>query len=345
MNKIIVSLGIIGAVLAVGAGATNAWLTDTSSAVGNTFSVGTLEMAVNWSKSIPFHFEDMKPSQVAYSNFEIKNVGADPINITKEVENVVTIDPTTNRPECIAEDGTYTEGEGCTGNEQIKDVDAVVQYDLSVKVYDPQGVQIWNQTLHDMDKTISQIMNDGMFLGMIPSGWTMKVVESYHMSKDAGNEYQGDTMTFDIVVTGEQLEGIAVLENKDQNRPVNDGWFVLADDAYKGTLTYGVKDATFNYNFAGVAPLANTNYSLVMYEEPSSTPSSPAVWPRPVIILGAGTTDGAGAITLTGTPDTGDMLNAKIWLVKTADLVGNTLSGFNPASYLFDTGLIDYYKS
>jgi hypothetical protein len=39
-----------------------------------------------------------------------------------------------------------------------------------------------------------------MFLGMIPANWEMKVVESYHLQASAGNEYQSDKMTFDIVL-------------------------------------------------------------------------------------------------------------------------------------------------
>ena len=181
-----------------------------------------------------------------------------------------------------------------------------------------------------------------MFLGMIPSGYHMDVVESYHMKSEAGNEYQSDKITFDIVLTGEQLTGTLVMSNKDPNRPVKDGWFVLGTKT--GTLTYGVKDSKFNYSFTGTAPLASTNYSLIMYEEPFSFPAASG-WPRTVKILGAGTTDGSGSITLSDSIDTGDMLNAKIWLVKTSDLTGSTLSGWSPADYLFETGMIDYYKS
>jgi len=283
----------------------------------------------------------MKPSQVGYTNFTVRNVGSDPINVTKEIKVTNRETVNVNRPECIAEGGQW--GDRCAGNISKDDVDSVLEYDLSVKVFTATGTLAWNQTLRDMDKTVVELQGQKMFLGMVPSGWHMDVVESYHMKKEAGNEYQSDKITFDILLTGEQLSGSLILSNKDPNRPEKDGWFVLGTKT--GTLTYGVKDTKFNYSFTGTAPLASTGYSLIMYEEPFSVPSSPAVWPRPVIILGAGTTDGSGNITLTGSVDTGDMLNAKIWLVKTSDLTGSTISGWSPADYLFETGMIDYYKS
>ena len=348
-KKILLSISAIVAIVAVAAVATTAFFSDTQTATGNTFSAGTIEMAVDWVKDIPIHLQDMKPSQIGYTNFTVRNVGSDPINVTKEIKVTSSETVSTNRPECIAEGGVWSDNRCGNGDDEThrwtskNDVDSVLQYDLSVKVYTATGTLAWNQTLHDMDKTVAELQEQKMFLGMIPSGYYMDVVESYHMKSEAGNEYQSDKITFDIVLTGEQLTGKLVLSNKNPNRPVKDGWFVLGTKT--GTLNYGVKDSKFNYSFTGTAPLASTNYSLIMYEEPFSFPAASG-WPRTVKILGAGTTDGSGIITLTDSLDTGDMLNAKIWLVKTTDLTGSTLGpSFSPADYLFETGMIDYYKS
>jgi len=340
MKKILISLSIIGAVAAIAISATTAYFSDTKTSTGNTFTAGTISIGVGQQGFVPVTLADMKPSQVGYSNFTIANTGTNPVNVTKEIRNIATEENGVNEPECLAYGGTW-DGQ-CTGVQAKNDIDTVITYDLSVKVYDGSNNQVWNQTLNDMDMTITQKNGVPSFLGMIPSGYHMDVVESYHMASSTGNWAQSDKMTFDILLVGTQLTGTATLSNKDQNRPVANGWFVLGTKT--GTLTYGVKDSTFNYSFTGTAPLASTGYSLVMYEEPFSTPSGSG-WPRPVIILGAGASDGAGAITISGNPDTGSMLNAKIWLVKTADLVGSTLNGWNPAAYLFDTGMIDYYKS
>ena len=86
---------------------------------------------------------------------------------------------------------------------------------------------------------------------------------------------------------------------------------------------------------------------MIVYKEPWSIPVSVVVWPRPVIVLGSDTSDGSGNVDIpnTSTELGTNLLNTKIWLVKTVDLVGATISGWNPADYLFDTGLIDYYDS
>ena len=335
MKKIILSLAVIAVVAVVAVGATRAFFSDTLTSTGNTFTAGTIDIAVGQEGFVPVNLVDMKPSQVAYSNFTVVNTGTNPVNVTKEIRNITTSENGVNEPE----QKWYTDKNGGVAK---NDIDSVIQYDLSVKVYNSADELVWNQTLNDMDMTIAQKNGVPSFLGMIPEGYHMDVVESYHMNANTENWAQSDSMSFDIVLTGTQLTGTATLSNKDANRPVQDGWFVLGTKT--GTLTYGVKDSKFNYSFTGTVPLANTGYSLVMYEEPFSIPSASG-WPRPVQILGAGTTDGSGSITLTGNVDTGNMLNAKIWLVKTSDLVGSTLNGWNPSDYLFDTGMLDYYKS
>jgi predicted ribosomally synthesized peptide with SipW-like signal peptide len=341
MKKILISLSIIGVVGAIAVGGTIAYFSDTETSTGNTFTAGTIDITVGTSGFVPVHLDDMKPSQVAYSNFTVTNSGTNPVNVTKEIRNVVTIDNGVNGPE----QKWYNDHPGQLVSGAKNDIDTVITYDLSVKVYDGGNNLVWNQTLNDMDQTIAQKNGIPTLLGMIPHGYHMDVVESYHMRADTENWAQSDKMTFDIILTGTQLTGTATLTNKDPNRPVTDGWFVLGTKT--GTLTYGVKDATLKFSFAGVAPLAGTGYSLVMYEEPSSSPSSSAIWPRPVVILSSTTSDGSGNVSI---PTTSidlnyNLLNAKVWLVKTTDLVGSTLSGWNPTDYLFDTGLIDYYDS
>lgn len=343
MKRIIISLAVVGAVAAAVVVGTTAFFSDTKQSTGNTFTAGTINISVGETGLVPVHLADMKPSQVAYSNFTVTNTGTNPVNVTKEIKNVDTADNGTNEPECIAEGGEWVNGQ-CTGGwEQKHDIDSVVQYDLSVKVYNPQGQLVWNQTLNDMDKTIAQKNGQPSFLGMIPAGWHMDVVESYHMNSQAGNEYQSDSMSFDILLTGTQLTGTAVLSNKDPNRPVQDGWFVLGTKT--GTLTYGVKDDKFNYTFvtSGLAAAPGTSYSLIHYADPY-----PGNGAGSVGLIGSGLANGSGEISLAGSPDFDkDMINAKVWLVPSASYNAGTKSiiGWAPTTYLFDTGLLDYYDS
>lgn len=351
MKKILISLSIIAAVAAIAIGATTAYFSDTEQSTGNTFTAGTIDIAVDnmnpWQRTEPFHLTDMKPSQVDYTNFTVKNVGTNPVNVWKKVSGVVAEENGINEPECAFYQGAWTPGTpgNCSGGTPKNDIDTVIQYDLSVVVKNEQGVAQWNQTLYNMNKTIAQINllgGDGTYLGMIPEGWSMDVTESYHMLADTGNWAQSDKMTFNITLTAVQLTGTAILENKDQVAP----WRVLGEDGKQGTLTYGVKDDKFNFSFTGTAPLASTPYSLIVYKEPFSTPADSA-WPRSVIILGSATSDGSGVVpTISGSTELStDLLNSKIWLVKSSDLTGSTMSAWNGADYLLDTGLIDYYDT
>ena len=349
-TKIILSIVVIGAVAAIGIGGTVAYFTDTETSTGNTFTAGTIDIAVNgqnpWSQSAPFAMADMKPSQVDYTNFTINNVGTNPVNVWKKVSGVLTEENGTNEPELAYYVGQNPIIDPSTGKNNI---DSVITYDLSVVVKNSDSQPIWNQTLYNMNKTIAEINamgGNGTFLGMIPARGTMDVIESYHMASSTGNWAQSDKMTFNITVTGEQLTGTAILEDKDQVAP----WRVLSDTPRQGTLTYGVKDSTFNYSFSAVGMTAGTPYSLIAYYEPFSTPfGGPGSFPRPIKLIGSATANGSGVVTINQTSiELGmDLLNMPIWLVKTSDLNlgNNTIVGWTPSEILFDTGLIDYYDT
>lgn len=347
MKKILLSVMSIALVSATAFGVTRAFFTDTETSSKNTFTTGTIDIAVDnqnpWSSRTPYQFTDMKPSQVEYANFTVNNVGTNPVNVWKKLTVTGTSDTPISEPECVEGHGVWTEG-NCTGDYSAKsDIDTVIDYDLSVKLYNNSNELIWWQMIYDKNVTVADIKDKDVFLGMIPEGWHIDVVQSYHMKSDTGNWAQGDSMTFDITLTGEQLKGVAVLEDK-TGEP---DWRVKTETSAQGTLTYGVKDSKFNFSFIGVAPLINTDYSLIVYKEPWSTPGSAAVWPRPVIVLGQDTSDVSGNVVI---PNTSvelntNLFNTKIWLVKTSDLTADTISGWNPTDYLFDTGLIDYYDS
>lgn len=343
MKKILLSLMTIALVGGVAFGATKAFFSDTETSTGNTFSAGTIDIAVNgenyWQETNKFTIADMKPGQTEYTNFTINNVGTNPVNIFKKVDITKTEGGKISEPECGAQGGTWNNGQ-CEGGEEQSNIDSVLKYDLSIKVFNSQNTEIFSQVLYNKDITLSEIKGKNMFLGMIPVGGRMEVTESYQMDEATDNWAQGDQMTFGITLTGEQLKGVLSLEDKD---PSN--WDINQASTPAATLTYGVRDSKFKYTLSGVAPLSNTQYSLIAYLEPWSTPSGNG-WPRPVIVLGSTTSGSNGEINLNGEVELDkSLLTMKIWLVKTADLSGNTLNGWNPTAYLFETGLIDYYDA
>lgn len=350
MKKIIISLGIIGVVAAAVISGTIAYFSDTETATGNTFTAGTIDIAVNgenpWSQTNQYVFEDMKPSQVEYSNFTINNVGTNPVNIWKRVKNVTVVENGINEPECIAYQGTWN-GSSCSfTGDAINNLDSVITYDLSVKLKNASDVVVWEQTLYNMDKTIAEIKDgSGTFLGMIPEDWSMDVVESYHMKgEEAGNQYQSDKMTFDIELFAEQLRGTLVLEDKDSSA----NWRVKSESAPKVTVTYGVKDATLKISSIAGQTVVAGDHSLITYPEAYSTPSG-AGWPGTGVVLATVTTNGSGVITgyTQVVNEPGTFQNMKVWLVPNTDLNAGTavFSSWNDANYMFDTGLADYYDS
>lgn len=303
MLRIAKSLITIAAVAAIAVGATGAYFTDSVTINGNTLSTGTIDINVDGNITDvngSFTLADMKPGYVKDTDFVVNNTGSNPANIYKTV--AVTAD--------------------------TAELASVLDYHLSVAIPLAGG---WNQTLYDYNKTVAQIQGSPMFLGMLPAGASMNVTERYRMQTTAGDEYQNQSMTFNITVTGEQLEGTLVLENKN---PSN--WQILGDDTMTGTLTYGVMDAEFNFTFTGAGLANGTGYTLVMGAD----------YPFAGGTIASGTSNGTGGIALAGSMNFGvNKINQKVWLVLTSDMTAGSVTGWTPASYLFETGLIDYYDS
>lgn len=70
-----------------------------------------------------------------------------------------------------------------------------------------------------------------------------------------------------------------------------------------------------------------------------------------VYVLGKGTTNGSGDITLSGSEDLNkNILNMKVWLVTISDLASgslgdNQMNGWHGDDYLFELGMMDYYDA
>ncbi len=334
MKKIAISLGIIGIVAAIVIGATTAYFSDTETSTGNLFTAGTIDIEIEdgqtWEGGAKL--EDLKPCETAYINFVIRNPGKNPVNVWKHIKNVVTDGGILTEPEVEAEGGT-----------PIDDIDKWILYDLSVKVPevggDPESSGWW-QTIYDENVTVADITSKMIFLGMIPPGGSMEVTQSYHLSPDTGNAYQGDTMTFDIEIYAEQLKGELVLNTKSES----DNWLIQRDGTW-GKLTYNLTSPEFEYEFNGYNLKDSTEYCLIYYADP---------WPGTggtEIACGSTTSTDlnlSGSVNLgmdipvpgdNNSPDGG-----KIWLVLASDYDkdNNKMTGWHPDDYLFETGLITY---
>ncbi|MDP2741325.1 MAG: TasA family protein [bacterium] len=347
MKKILISLSIIGAVVAMAVGGTVAYFNDTETSVGNTFTAGTIDIAIDgsnpWTQS--HNIGDLKPGETGYINLDITNVGQNPVNVSKNLSNwnentgstgyacTITGGSVSSEPECAAATAN--------SNTDLNNVQTQIVYDLSVKVYATAGDTnlIWWQDIYtDAEgQTLSQVYPSSttyVALGMIPVGGHMKVTQSYHFKETAGNEYQGDTLSFDITIKGEQLPqgsngtGSVVLENK-AGAP---NWDILQFDGVNGTLNYQTSGNEFNYNFNATVNTANISYTLLYVGPSGNFPYSGQA------VIGSGTAIGT-SLLLSGSPELGmDITNGKVWLIPSSTYP----SGWDHANNLYETGLINY---
>lgn len=340
MKKILASLTVLGLMCLTLTVGTRAYFTDTETSQNNTFTTGTLDIAVDgqnpWARTAPYTLTDMKPGYVDYLNFTVQNVGTNPANVWKNITVTNHENAPVSEPECIAEGGTYNV-DGCSGNTPKDDLENVILYDLKVKLYNAQGVMAWEQMIYNEDITLARAYANGqLYLGMIPAGWHMDVEQSYRMDPTAGNEYQGDAITFDITLTAEQLKNTVRLEDKNTTT-----WELLHDARY-ADVTYGVKESTFDYTVAATG-MTDGAYTLVAWEDPTN------LWAWGNF---AGTTVLAnvnvvgGVANKTGSVELNkNLTNSKLWLVP-GNLGAPGATGvslpWNPGSTLFETGLISY---
>ena len=340
MSRILVSLGIIGVVSAIVIGGTISYFSDTETSTGNTFTAGVIDISIDgenpWNKT--FTMADMKPCYTDYITFRIENdkSGANPVDIYKKITITQEDTGTLTEPECEAEGGQWSSST-CSGDNwnPKDDLSSVIWYDLSVEVYDSNNNKIWHQVIYtDGDqKSIDEIYgnNGEVYLGMIPAHGYMIVKQSYHLDSDAGNEYQGDRMIFDIQVRGEQLHEARVLENKNPN-----SWKLLLEDDYKGSLSYKTKGPTFDFSFNGKVLLPNTNYCLWI----GGTPQA-GNWDADTKVACA-TSSNDGTISFSGNIELDkDVKDGKAWLIPETDYDGSW-KAWHPENYLWETGLIWY---
>ena len=340
MRKILTSLLVVTAVVAVVAVGTWAIFSDTEVSTGNAFTTGTVDIEVNgedsWETVGGYVMNDMKPSYTDYIEFRVKNVGNNPVNLWKTLEKFDTYDVGKTNSEDKVEDGT-----------EVDNIDDWINYDMRVELYpdDATTDPVWWETIYmDSDnKKIGDLEDTEMYLGMIPVGWTMKVTQSYHMVTETGNEYQADGMTFDIKLYAEQLTNTITLENKEVVQYMGYSHTILNDNKY-AVLTYKVMDDEFGYDL-DVYGMPDGEYTLIKYDDPLDG-SNP--WPAPNSLALANVTVSGGAGSTTGSIDLNqDMINAKLWLVKATYTPGLTTGALNwsPTTTLFETGLVDYYDS
>lgn len=202
MKKILTSALVLIATISAVALGTSAYFSDTETSADNTFTTGTIDIAVDgenpWDNIGHFNIADMKPSTVFHREVTLSNVGNNPVNIWKKV--TVTDYSGGEHPESeLAEDA----------NDNINDIGSVIRYDMTIDGEET----IAESDDFVMDDGSSQLAStvaiDGkyIYLGRIESSEEMVVIQSYHMDASVTNWAQGDVMTFDVEFYAQQTSG------------------------------------------------------------------------------------------------------------------------------------------
>jgi len=116
--------------------------------------------------------------------------------------------------------------------------------------------------------------------------------------------------------------------------------WTIVDGGSWGKMKYNLSGPTFDCVFNGHGLQPSGSYTLIYYGDATNND----VWPYATCIA-SGTADDEGDIHLAGSFDFGYGLSAaKIWLVLSSDVNcdGGVMTGWHPASYLFEHNLISY---
>jgi len=216
-------IGLVVMMLGVGSWAV---FNDTESGGSYTATAGSLDLEVDHSAVESVQIGDLKPSVWHYLGpFVLSNVGANPGVLDLHFANVVDDGGVETDPELEADPSGL-----------INDISNWIDVDWCIDgtvngVRDCDGAIIGK---------LGQIESMVIDLGVtLQSSQEVELWLSFHLQYEAGNEYQGDTSSFEVVVTMHQPGVVAGattvrLENKDAS------WNPILDDDLYGSLTYWV---------------------------------------------------------------------------------------------------------
>ncbi len=199
---------LIGGTVASG---TFALFGDTETSGENVFTAGTIDLSVNdenpWQSQIDTHLNDMAPGDSEEIYIKLTAVGSNPTDIWMRITGVETDGgPATyygyasSEPEYVAEGGTFTAGVPDGNNTPINDIDSVVSLAVDLGNKDTGYGTLYVNAIKDKWIYLGNLEYLGYWIGSIGFKINAGAVGEY-------DEYQGDTMTFDIEFFAQQSEG------------------------------------------------------------------------------------------------------------------------------------------
>jgi predicted ribosomally synthesized peptide with SipW-like signal peptide len=212
VKKILTSLMAIGIAAVVMGIGTFAYFSDPETASA-TISAGIINLQVNgndvWSET--YQLSDIKPCRVQYINLTLHlEEGTNPARIWFHIKNVADSSGETSDAELEADPSN-----------EINDISDQILVDLFIRYWicgsPPDGVSSSKWIIEESDGlTLKDLECQYINLTYDFCGDTYEVFDpchdieisiSFHLKGDTGNEYQGDTTTFDIEFYAEQADG------------------------------------------------------------------------------------------------------------------------------------------
>lgn len=345
MRRILFSLMIIGVMSVLVIGGTMAFFRDVEKSEDNTFTAGTIDIAVDgenpWAQS--FDWEDVKPGKNFEISYNVTNVGENPLKLWQIIkcpdydENGV-IEP---------EQEWYDKyNSGLPKN----DIDSAIVFEM----YVDNNMVIDRQAGITLDRVENRYIGlkkldpgaNSDWDGILEPGESVLVKQWFEMLPDTENWAQSDKLGFVLEIEARQISApeplaqMNMLENKSGSAIV---------DNRMGLLKYETQAPAFNYNFYATG-LIDGDYQLIYYPDPW-------VFNKQVVLIG-------GVLTaIDGKIETGDQsvvlghdmpmpsddnfdIGAKVWLVPAGQLSGNTMTWGNSGNILFENwpGWIKYHE-
>ena len=213
MKRILLSLAVIAAVGSLAVGATSAWLSDTETSVGNTFSAGTLDLKVDGNEGAQVvHITriNMVPhSHWSYNyggQWVLQNTGSIPGVLSMTIQNVKNGTPTCNGPKvaALAAEGLPACVPGSVTGGRL----GSLMFGVWSRNEAPWGYFSTVYTPFNSMEGVQIFPTNADFSGILNSGDSVNTDLDLEWDTHAGtldNTAQGDTLSFDIVFRLDQV--------------------------------------------------------------------------------------------------------------------------------------------
>jgi len=250
-------------VMMLGAGSW-AVFNDTESVPG-VVGAGTLDLDFGVGSAVGVEILDLKPSEPHYAGpFILHNAGGNTGALDLHFMDVEDSEEGMSEPECEAEGGTWDPGTGtCIDPLGIYDISNWI--DVDYLILDTPAAECptsGGTVVGKLGDIESQVIDLNTEIGADD----VYICLSFHLEEDAGNEYQGDTSTFNVEFTLHQLtQPAGATTVRLENKTGDPLWEPILDDDKYGSVTYRVKgngDLEMLVRLNGLAP--NTWHQLAL---------------------------------------------------------------------------------